>query len=153
MSNAPVLSFPALPLPSFSLCVVLQMRLSALWGKAPLGGWCSASTTAGMYQLTPKSWHLLTWFFLDTRLRGGRFLFGVLCSYLSSWWSCIQKKVLMAKRDFPYSHHWTWSLWGTLLTKSYHFKFNFLFPLASAIKSGHLLRHLLPELRLCLCPL
>lgn len=61
MSNAPVLSSPpppALPLSSFSVCVVLQMRLSALWGKAPLGGWCSVLTTAGVCHFTLKKQQL-----------------------------------------------------------------------------------------------
>lgn len=48
ISNASVISLPTFPLSSFFLCVVLQMRLSTLWGKAPLGGWWSASTTAGV---------------------------------------------------------------------------------------------------------
>lgn len=52
ISNVPLLSFPAPPLSSFFLCVVLQMRLSALWGKAPSGGWCSALTTAGVCHST-----------------------------------------------------------------------------------------------------
>lgn len=44
---------PALPLLFFfSLCTVLQMRLSALWGKAPLAGWCSALTIAGVWALS-----------------------------------------------------------------------------------------------------
>lgn len=47
-----------LPLSFFSLCVVFQMRLSARWGKAPLGGWWSALTTAGVCQLTLKKQQL-----------------------------------------------------------------------------------------------
>lgn len=39
ISNASFFPPPALPLLFFfSLCTVLQMRLSALWGKAPLAG-------------------------------------------------------------------------------------------------------------------